>query len=784
MTSLQRDADHLGVRSQQIPDDAQRIMPLIGNDELKLCVDARGVMHDLTHQWSSHPPPRITWAGRRHDRRYDRYNSNLFEWGFLDLHFDAEPELPEVSNWSQRLHPRDGYVETTITRGDVVEHTLSFVHLERNVIVFRRWYENLPACVARKLRATYTLCHVGTDELPFRVSWQPGDAFERGIAADTTADGMWRYRGRIALFADAPADAHAIDNRLELDAALASDDAVTICLSLNDDLGDHPQILDIEHSGWMTDAVGEVHEENQKRLHAWRPADYAGDTDRILADVRDHGFEPLFSSHTRAWNRWFDQVHLELPKEETDLRTSLSTQLYTMRCSYTAWSSPANPFNTSWGAPYFWDERFPTEGLMQLGITDMPERTAEWRRTILPFSTMMSGGRGARYVPAATETGSQISDRNATQYYEFFTIGVIANYLYQYCRYFDSEALWRRYYPIFRECAEFFRRYLVIELPGNNVMVTWLVDVNETYYPVQDGSFTTCGAARIFYTAWETAERLDIDEPLIREWKRVGSQVWHLAHHTCSGSLERDSHTTTADNPVTPYIDYELADQPIDELEIDSSIRAWRDEYRRGFLPESQMQGEKTNLAGETEHLPFWSWGPLQTAHSAAMQHRPDEAMRELRRALTTMMDFGALNESAKTDLSDVHHPWFNTAAGAFVRALTRMLVYPRGEVVYVLPGIPEGWSDLSFTLPIYGGGRLSVELREGVLALLSIAESASRSQTRRVHVPERFLPETLSLPDGVREADRVDGNVVLCCDTVGGKESLLFASASQPVDA
>jgi len=280
--TMQRSADHFGVHSNTLPDDTARIMPLIGNDEIKLCVDARGVMHDLTHQWPSHPPPRITWSGRRHDRRYDRYNSNLFEWGFLDLQFAGEPALPAVTGWSQRLDPREGYVETTITRGDLVEHTISFVHVQRNLIVFRRWYEHLPADVSRALRAVYTLCQVGTGALPFRVSWAPGEAFDRGIIADTVADGMWVYTGRLALFADTPAAAQAIDNRLELNLELPTDQAVTVCLSLHDDLGDHPQVMDIPHAGWMTPDVQAVHAENQRRLRNHKPADYAGKTAQAL----------------------------------------------------------------------------------------------------------------------------------------------------------------------------------------------------------------------------------------------------------------------------------------------------------------------------------------------------------------------------------------------------------------------------------------------------------------------------------------------------------------------
>ncbi len=759
---LKRDGFH-AVTSATLPDDSRRILPLIGNDEIKLCVDARGVMHDLEHTWGSHPPPRITWSGRRHDRRYDRYNSNLFEWGFLNLEFAGENELPPVTSWRQRLHPREGYVETEITRGPVLERTVSFVHLEKNLVVFRREYTNLPSGIDRRLRAVHTLCQVGTEDLPFRVTWAPTAPFANGIAADTTADGMWMYRGRLALFADVQGAARARDNRLELEMELPDNGAVTVCLSLNDDLGDHPQLLDIPFSGWMTSHVREVHEENRARLEAWRPADYAAATDALLKELREQRFEGLFQDHRKAWQVWFAQARVELPPEEKELRAALDTQLYTMRCSYTRWSSPANPFNTSWGAPYFWDERFPTEGLMRLGIMDMPTRTVEWRRGILPFSTMMTGGRGARYVSSATEPGSHVADTNCTQFYEFFQIGVVVNYLYEYCRYHDQERTWRRYYPIFRECAEFFRRWLLIELPGNNVMLTWLVDVDETHYPVQDGVFAVCGAARIFHTAWETAERLGIADPEIPEWKRSGAMTLRLANHLCGGGgLDRDPAVTTADNPASCYVDYELDDVPAGELDVDKAVRAWRDEYRKRFAPESQMEKGKTNLSGEAVAMPFWSWGPLQTAHSAALREQPDTALYNLRHALTTLMDFAALNESAQVDLSDVHHPWFNTAAGAYVRALTRMLVYPKDDVASLMPGIPAEWRDFAFELPIHRGGWVKVRVADGVLVELTIRETTPGPHPRQVHLPKRFAPDRSTLPDGLAVAAETEGVWIL----------------------
>lgn len=414
---------------------------------------------------------------------------------------------------------------------------------------------------------------------------------------------------------------------------------------------------------------------------------------------------------------------------------------------------------------------------MRLGIADMPERTVEWRRAILPFSTMMTGGRGARYVSSATEFGSHIADRNCTQFYEFFQIGVIVNYLRDWCRFADDEVVWRRYYPVFRECAEFFRRWLIIELPGNAVMLTWLVDVDESHYPVQDGAFSVCGAACALETAWRTAERLGIAEPEIAEWKRLGAMTLRLADQTCGGTgLNRDPLVTTAGDPVSCYVDYELAAaHPLPEDSTpDEAVRRWREAYRRRAAPEDQMSDGKTNVTGEAVHMPFWSWGPLQSAHSAAMLDRPDDALRELRRALTTVMDFGALNESAQLDLSDVHHPWFNTAAGAYVRALVRMLVYPLDDEIRLLPGIPAGWDAFGFSLPVHRGGRVAVTVREGRLVSVRLSESRHACE-RLVRMPLAYLPAQPVFAKGVAICRRDAAYISVAAATRPGAVVELF---------
>jgi len=713
-----------------LPDDSKRILPLLGNDEIKLCVDARGAMHDF-EALPSFPPPRITWTGRRHDRRNDRYNSNLFEWGFLNVTLDGEESLPAVTGWQQRLVPREGVVESEVQRGRTVEQTTSLVHLQRNLFAIHREYTDLPQDRPWQVRAVFTFCHVGTEAPPFRATWKPRRAWKNGIAADTTADGLVLYKGCIALFTDAECGIRYEGNQLEVYFDLPKSGAFTVYLSMQDDLGNDSQAIAIPDDPWMSPQVREINRENLKR--PIEKPDPVQATDSLRKWVGKQGFDGVLTTNKAAWAKFYGEAKIELPVAEEKLRAALDSQLYNLRCSYTHYSLPANPFNSSWGAPYFWDERFGLEGLLAAGSFEMPRRILDWRRRLLPFACMMTAGRGARYVPSAIETGAMIADRNVTQFTEFFQMGVFVYDAWLYCRYVDDPELWRRFYPISRECAEFYRNWLLVELPGNSLMIVPLTDVNESEYPVQDGRFTACAASLILNLAWMIGEKLAIPDVALPEWKRLGAMAHHLAQNAVSSRR--------------CFLDYELERLPVAAMRPESAVEQWRQDWLKRHAPRDQMDGTSANVTGEMTALPFWSWESLQQAWMEATLQQPDEAERQLKKSLTTMMDFAALNESANVELTNVHHPWFTTGAGAFLRALTHMLIIPREEEILLLPGVPATWKDLAFTMPAFGGVMVEVKLAQGQLTTLKLKTTRPGSGKVRVKIPKHFLqnPATLN---------------------------------------
>jgi len=746
------------VSGNKLPDDSTRICPLIGNSEIKLILDARGAMHDFTPSLEigqgSWPAPRIVWAGRRHNRTSDRYNSNLFEWGFLDVALEGEQQLPPVNGWRQRIVPRQGLCETEIQRGNIIEKATSFVHLQENVIVFHRRFENLPQDHPRKLRATYTLSHVGTTHLPHLVNWQPQQPWNKGIAADTTAYGMRVYNGRIALFSDQPCTARSYRNRLEIEVPLNQAGECTVYLSFADDLGNDTQMVEVLDGNWESEYCKQVNRE-LRETRVVKP-DPVQATNRLLQWVEHAGYSGVLQSHKRAWEDFFGGAKLQLPPNEEKLQAALDTQLYTLRTAWTPWSVPATPFNSAWGANYFWDERFGLEGLLALGMDELPERTIEWRRRCLPFSTMKLAGAGALYAQMATEAGSEASDRNIQHHFQFQVAGVIANYIYEYCRYKDDPQTWRRYFPVLFEIAEFHRNWMIIELPGNVVMTPPLAI--EGPNPRQDERNVISGAARSMQVAADAAARLALDEPLAREWKRLADLVVLNIHRQIDGP--------------NSFLDFELHEYHLPDVQLDPAMAQWRIDERKRL----ERPPEADNVAGEkaVEWVKkVWSWGFFTSAYECATTEQPEKALQQLRGGLNTMMDFASVNESCFEDFTLVKHPWFATAAGAYVRALARMLVRTTRSTIYVAPGVPAEWKQFAFEVPIHGAGRISVQTENGLFTRLSITETRPGTHRRIVHIPKRFLKSMGRLASAAVILEDTPRKLVVQIETSGTTELL-----------
>jgi len=381
-------------------------------------------------------------------------------------------------------------------------------------------------------------------------------------------------------------------------------------------------------------------------------------------------------------------------------------------------------------------------GLMACGEMEMPRRILEWRRRCLPFSTRMTAGHGARFPSEATESGQHMSDRNSTHFYQFHLIGFLANYTWLYGHYQDDDATWRRYYPLIRECAEFCRKWLLIELHGHYAMIVPGIDVDESVSARDDGPAVACGAAVSLHMAAELSERLELDEPDAPEWRRLAKLAARLARDIGGGF----------------YSEFNVAMVPEPDEPAEPSVLEWRRQARQRRLKKQDgVEHSSAAVSGDPEIVSEWAWGHLNAAYVHANKGEADEALSCLRKVPPLRLDFSALCESCSPDKSRIHHPWFTTGAGAFLRTLARMLLIPDGDTIRLFPGLPAGtWQDMEFRLMAHGNVEVHCVLKDGVVARLSLSRRAPGTRRCLVILPEAYAPAGLSR----RRAHAVEGRL------------------------
>ena len=82
----------------------------------------------------------------------------------------------------------------------------------------------------------------------------------------------------------------------------------------------------------------------------------------------------------------------------------------------------------------------------------------------------------------------------------------------------------------------------------------------------------------------------------------------------------------------------------------------------------------------------------------------------------------GEFNEMFEINQHSVRYrPWFTTAAGVVMTAISSMLVQSDGETIEILPAYPIKDRDISFRLAVKGGATVDVEIKKGELMRVKV---------------------------------------------------------------
>jgi hypothetical protein len=314
---------------------------------------------------------------------------------------------------------------------------------------------------------------------------------------------------------------------------------------------------------------------------------------------------------------------------------------------------------------------------------------------------------------------------------EHFHIGQFAEAAWQLCLYEQDGETETEYFPLFRECADYFLENLLEEVK-DRLRIRPCTDYDEAISPVPNGIYTACAAIRCFEIAALVARKRGILGRRRKSWLEAARRLRETLPRSAKGdrylTFDRAPHHHIAElGPVFPFrIDTESA---CARNTVEAFSQACRSDvgWTAGSLPSYRESR--------------WMWSGAHLASAWALLGEGDRALEALIETARTAGPGLSPCEQTHPNTAEVNCPWFTTAAGAYAYALHSLLLQVDARGTWLFPALPKSLSDVTFTGLAASGAdtRVSAEIMGGKLRRLRVHTEEPRAVL--LHIPTALLP-------------------------------------------
>ena len=272
----------------------------------------------------------------------------------------------------------------------------------------------------------------------------------------------------------------------------------------------------------------------ESRTFTWYVA-YADDLSASLPSVtpvpEEKGPVPdyaaLRAAHVADWAAYFAESEIDVPDARIKAMSDMAR--YHLRCNATEWSIPVGVIQSHWqGRIFAFDEMYGVQGLLSAGHFSTAKVAADFRSATLRDACVRNNknsknpfySHGARWVWEAAE-GNEVESCPIGYWQDHvFHSAAVAQTVWTYYRYTgDLGYLKEKGYDVLRECALFFRRLCVQDMPDGTSFVTKCTDL-ERMGPGRDHAFmTTCGVIATLRAAARAADLVGKDAGLAADFR-------------------------------------------------------------------------------------------------------------------------------------------------------------------------------------------------------------------------------------------------------------------------
>ncbi|MBR4653551.1 MAG: hypothetical protein IKO72_09335 [Kiritimatiellae bacterium] len=436
------------------------------------------------------------------------------------------------------------------------------------------------------------------------------------------------------------------------------------------------------------------------------------------------GWDTLKARHEAEWAEFWKRSEVQIP-DASVLRT-YQTAFYNLKCWSTKWAVPIGILPTHWNGKYF-GFGFNGAAFAVAGHFDEAKRIGRFWAGILPQARHRAGGQkrkeglsnpaaGARFAWQPVEDGHETTGDGRWKDH-FMHMGTIPADCWNAWLYTGDRKFLASTYPVIRDCANYFRTWLVQRLDDGRTVIGPVCDLERLPCPARNAFLTTCSAIYALERAADAATVLGVDAASVPAWCDTAAALRRDLPKAGGRYLAFEGCDRTSVGTLSGLFPYNVL--PRD----DAVQKATVDHFDRNGIRVGNMYSVGTRIC---------TWYAAWLADDYARLLDGEAAFRNLSLANVSAGFFNEIFEINEPSYRSC--PWCQAPPATFVQTVHDMLLQCEGDVLRVAPAVPSAWRDFSFRLRAYDDVEVSARFADGRPVSLMLRAGASHSgRTKKV---------------------------------------------------
>lgn len=437
------------------------------------------------------------------------------------------------------------------------------------------------------------------------------------------------------------------------------------------------------------------------------------------------GWDVLRTAHEADWANFWRESEVLIP--DASLLRTYQTALYNLKCWSTKWTVPIGILPTHWNGKYF-GFGFNGAAFAAAGHLDEAKRIGRFWASILPQAKHRAGSHarkeglsnpeaGARFAWQPIEDGRETTSDGRWKDH-FMHMGTIPADCWNAWLYTGDREFLSAMYPVIRDCAHYFRTWLVQKLADGRTVIGPVCDLERLPCPARNAFLTTCSAIYALERAVDAATVLGVDAAYVPAWRDTAAALRKDLPQKDGRYLAFEGCGRTSVGTLAGLFPYNVLPRE------DAVQRATVDHFDKNGIRVGNMYSVGTRIC---------TWYAAWLADSYARLFDGEAAFRNLSLANVSAGYFNEIFEINEPSYRSC--PWCQAPPATFVQALHDMLLQCEGDEIRIAPAVPVVWRDFSFTLRAYDDLSVSVQFTDGHLESLRV-----RSGTHYSGRTKRFI--------------------------------------------